>query len=134
MVQHNIKKECNSVLKLDWLLRLSRCTGTRSFNDSFFIMQISDHKRKTWALCHFCGNPVQRKRNIYIPRISNRWISHANDVPRSYLYPLQRCSLKYLNKKWSVDDDGFAKQAMTGSMNSHFFVCAILCTKLLTEC
>ena len=84
----------------DWLLRLRGCSGNRSFNHSSFVMQISDHKRETWALYHGlrlrpshsregCGCPLQRKEKIKISCIGDSWISHG--FLRSYWDQLQRC-------------------------------------------
>ena len=109
----------------------------------FIIIQNSDHKRDTCALCHGmhlwpshfhegCGNPVQRKKIESFILVMDGF--HTSIlfwwVTETYFKDV---GLQDILIQSTVLANGSAEQAMTSSMYKRFIEMCKLCTKLLTD-
>ena len=98
-------------------------------------MQISDHKRETWALYHGlrlrpshsregCRSPLQRKGKIKISLTGDSWISYG--FPRAIVTSFKDADLQDILIQSRVLANGFAEQTISFNDNRSVRKCKLV--------
>ena len=98
-------------------------------------MQISDHKRETWALYHGlrlrpshsregCRSPLQRKGKIKISRTGDSWISYG--FPKAIATSFKDADLQDILIQSRVLANGFVERAITFNDNRSVPKCKLM--------